>query len=103
MFHERVAVEVPKLNMSWTSVDVIADDGTSRYTGIHQQSSYQAYPKFQNNIFNNLLCCPALSPQITGTMVVDPLTWNVSVQVPTVGWAVVNDTKSNLGSKSIIK
>jgi hypothetical protein len=34
MFHERVMVPVPaaKLNMSWTSVAMVADDGTSMYT-----------------------------------------------------------------------
>jgi hypothetical protein len=33
MFHERVVVvPVAKLNMSWTLLGVIADDGTSTYT-----------------------------------------------------------------------
>jgi hypothetical protein len=32
MFHERGAVVAPKLNMSWTSVGVMEDDGTSMYT-----------------------------------------------------------------------
>jgi Holliday junction resolvasome RuvABC endonuclease subunit len=31
-----------------------------------------------------------------GTVLVEPPTWNVSVQVPAVGWAVVNETKSKL-------
>jgi hypothetical protein len=31
-----------------------------------------------------------------GTTVDAPPTWKVSVQVPAVGWAVVNDTKSKL-------
>jgi hypothetical protein len=34
MFHERVAVTAPKLNMSWTLLGVRADDGRSRYTEI---------------------------------------------------------------------
>ena len=36
----------------------------------------------------NLLCWPLLSPQIVGLTVVDPPIWNISVQVPAVGWAV---------------
>jgi hypothetical protein len=32
MFHEGVTVPAAKLNMSWTSVGVVADDGTSKYT-----------------------------------------------------------------------
>jgi hypothetical protein len=42
-----------------------------------------------------------LSPQITGVAVVAPLTVKVSVQVPTVGWAVVKEIKSNLNGKEI--
>jgi hypothetical protein len=43
-----------------------------------------------------LLCCPELTPQIVGAIVVAPSTVKVSVQVPTVGGAFVNETKSNL-------
>jgi hypothetical protein len=32
MFHERVAVPVGKLNINWTSLGVMPDDGISRYT-----------------------------------------------------------------------
>jgi hypothetical protein len=37
MFHERVAVTpAAKLNISWISVGVIAEEGTSRYTEMNQ-------------------------------------------------------------------
>ncbi len=52
--------------------------------------------------FWDLLCCPALSPQIIGTEEVDPPTVNVSVQVPAVGWVVENETKSKLKEIKII-
>jgi hypothetical protein len=44
-----------------------------------------------------LLCCPELTPQMVGATVVAPSTVKVlSVQVPAVGGAVVNETKSSL-------
>ena len=33
MFHEGVTVPAAKLNMSWTSDGVVAEDGTLKYTG----------------------------------------------------------------------
>jgi hypothetical protein len=42
------------------------------------------------------LCCPSLFPHMVGATVVAPLTWKVSVQVPAVGWAIANETKSSL-------
>jgi hypothetical protein len=47
-------------------------------------------------ICSRLLCCPVLSPQMVGTILDTPPTWKVSVQVPAIGWEVVNDTKSKL-------
>ena len=41
-----------------------------------------------------LLCWPLLSPQIVGVKVGDPFTWNVSVQFPAEGCAVVKEMKS---------
>jgi hypothetical protein len=38
---------------------------------------------------------------MVGVSVVDPITSNVSVQVPSVGCAVVNDTKSKLKKKEL--
>jgi hypothetical protein len=59
-----------------------------------------------NSIFQVLssLCCPALTPQIVGAVVVDPPTVKVSVQVPIVvpvvdGPPMVKDTKSRLTFK----
>jgi hypothetical protein len=73
-----------------------------------QGTLYQEYSIEFKNIpyffisFLDLLCCPALSPQIVGTEEVDPPTVNVSVQVPAVGWVVVNETKSKLKEIKII-
>jgi hypothetical protein len=45
MFHERVAViPAAKLNMSWRSDGVVAEDGTSRYTEMSKTN-------FMRNIF----------------------------------------------------
>jgi hypothetical protein len=44
MFHERVAViPAAKLNMSWISDGVVAEDGTSRYTENEQNIFYAKY------------------------------------------------------------
>ena len=47
-----------------------------------------------------LLCCPLLSPQMIGTLLVAPLILNVSVlqTVSRFGWAMLNEAKSNLKS-----
>jgi hypothetical protein len=39
MFHDGVAVPVANLNINLTSVGVVADEGTSRYTGKVQTGS----------------------------------------------------------------
>jgi hypothetical protein len=40
MFHERVdVIPAAKLNISWTSVGVMADEGTSRYTEMYQRKT----------------------------------------------------------------
>jgi hypothetical protein len=42
MFQERVAViPAAKLNINWTWVGVIADDGTSRYTEMKIENEYR--------------------------------------------------------------
>ena len=94
MFHERVTVAAPKLNMSWTLLGVRADDGMSRYTEIKEVEFKQNV--HQHKMLKALLCCLVLSPQIVGATVDAPPTWKVSVHVPAVGWAVVNETKSKL-------
>jgi hypothetical protein len=76
------------------SVGASADDETSRYTTEHLGQQ-----KFQKLCKSFLLCCPLLSPQIVGATVADPKTSNVSIQVPSVGCAVVNETKSKLKNK----
>lgn len=77
MFHEGVTVPAAKLNMSWTSDGVVAEDGTLKYTGKKNKN----YKKFKNiktkrTTFKyfDLLCCPALSPQMVGTTVDAPPT-----------------------------
>jgi hypothetical protein len=100
IFHERVAVPAAKLKVSWISVGVIADEGTSRYTEIcfkHTKTSSLMFIGLDGmHIWFFLLCCPLLSPQMVGATVAAPLTWKVSVQVPAVGWAIANETKSSL-------
>jgi hypothetical protein len=49
-----------------------------------------------------LLCCPVLSPQMTGVEEADPPTTKVSEHVPTVGWAVVKEMKSKLKIKKMV-
>ena len=49
-----------------------------------------------------------MSPQIVGTLLIDPPTWNVSVQVPIElpvvdGWAMEKDAKCKLGDIKIYK
>lgn len=96
MFHVRGLLPVPaaKLNMRRTLVGPLSEDGTSRYT-IQYEIKWLRYPS-RYEIQSCLLCCPLLSPQIIGAVLVDPLIWKVSVQVPAVGCEVVNEIKSNL-------
>jgi hypothetical protein len=87
MFHEREAViPAAKLNINWTSVGVIAEFGTSRYTEM-KTKILNAILKIQSIIWfgSGLLCCPVLSPQMMGVEEADPPTTKVSEQVPRVG------------------
>jgi hypothetical protein len=116
MFHERVAVAAAKLNINWTSVGVVADEGTSRYTKIVKWYNMKNYSWSYLHVpilkikkcgfFKTLLCCPVFTPQITGATVFAPPTIKVSEQVPAVaaaveGPAIVKETKSNLSYSKI--
>lgn len=52
---------------------------------------------------DNLLCCPPLSPQMVGILLVVPPTWKKSTlqTVSALGWDMENDIKSNLRFKVI--
>jgi hypothetical protein len=84
MFHEMASVPATKLNMSWTSLAVKADDSTSRCSmelKINLNSNELIKFKFLLLLLLNLL----LPSHLIGKTVDDWLIGKLSVQIPEVG------------------
>ena len=81
--------------MGWVLLYPIFKYTIDKSSGNRLENEWQIY----NETFIGILCCPPLSPQMTGTGDVVPVTTKLSVthRCSTVsGWAMENDSKSKL-------
>ena len=105
ILQERETVDKPKDIDSWTFVGVLRGE-TNKYTMGEIFYGYLDSIVFNYWIeINSLLCCPLLSPQITGTLLVAQMTWKLSTLQTDweFGCAIEKLMKSRLTNDSVIK
>lgn len=97
MSHSRKMTDSPMEN--WSS-RLLVGEGTSKYTFWKEikVNSINTLKRWTRDEKGSILCCPLLSPQMTGTLLAAPMTRKASVlQTDSLsGWASVKELKSNL-------